>query len=387
MKLTSKSQAFFGDFAVAVLIFSFIVIAYFTYTKNISSQDGGLEELLTNVKAISSSLTSGGYPTNWNENNAVRIGVTDDGNKINNQKINEFGKMNYNKSKKLLGTAYDYFVFFLNESGNLTNVEGFCGIGYAEVKISYKIKAAYYYKSPTDNDQFLRSFMENDFNADIYTEDGTGGIGDLDDLRNNINNYGLVVLEAPEWNVGNQYNPFKPVAESWVSSGGFLMISGELVTGQKKEMVGAAFEKDQGLSSSQERATIVNQDEFINFNVGDGLIFDQGFTVENAGQAVDFKDIARFNQSDINFNDILDNKIAIARWEYGDGNVVFFSDFDANYFAGNFHGILETSIRKWLSAECLPIDISNIKRNNLVRIDRLIFYKSQILKMVFYSWS
>ena len=151
-------------------------------------------------------------------------------------------------------------------------------------------------------------------------------------------------------------------------------------------MVGASFEKDQGLSSSQERATVVRQDEFLSFIVGQSLIFDQGFTVENAGGAVDFRDIARFNQSDIEFNDILDNKIAIARWNYGNGKVFFFSDFDADYFAGNFQNILESSIKKWIGAKC-KIKIDTIKKEKLVRIDRILLYNSAIVKMVLYSWS
>ncbi len=387
MNIKLKSQAFFSDFAVSTLIFVIFIIIYFNYTKNLSNQGNGLDNLLANAETISLHLTSDGYPSNWNSNNVVRVGFTDNGNKINNQKFNEFEKMNYNKSKKLLGTMYDYFIFFLNESGNLTNVEGFCGAGYPEIDVKYDIKAAYYYKD-NNNDQFLKSFMENEFNSDVYCKDDDDCPGaTLDDLRNNINNYGFVVLEAPEWSVGNQYNPFKPVAESWVDSGGFLMISGELVSGQKKEMVGAAFEKGQGLSSSQERATVVRQDEFLNFEVEQSLIFDQGFTVENAGQAVDFTDIARFNESDIDFDDILNNKIAIARWSYGNGKVFFFSDFDATYFKGNFQENLKASIKKWIGAKCLPFDISKIKRDNLVRVDRLIFYNSKILKMVLYSWN
>ena len=115
-------------------------------------------------------------------------------------------------------------------------------------------------------------------------------------------------------------------------------------------------------------------------------MFDQGFTVENSGGAVNFKDIARFNESDIEFDDILDNKIAVARWDYGIGKVFFFSDFDADYFAGDFQEELETATGKWIGARCLPIDMSHIERQELVRVDRVLIYDSDTLKMVLYVW-
>jgi len=385
-----KSQAFFSDFVIALLIFTAMIIIYFAYTTNLPNQDAGLlEDILSDAKAFSSSLTSSGYPNNWNANNVVRIGFTDNNNKIDNPKFNEFNKINYNKSKKLLGTIYDYFLFFVNESDDLQNIEGICGNGNSEVEIEYDIKAAYFYKD-AGGDQFLKNFMVNKFNADVYTKDGDepDAIGDLCDLTNVISNYGVVVLEAPEMSAGapcGKFGAFKSAADAWVNSGGFLMISGELVTGQNKVMVGGSFNKGQGLSSSQEHATVVNEDEFLDFELASGLIFDQGFTVEDAG-ATNFNDIARFNESDIEFEDILDNKIAIARWKYGDGKVIFFSDFDATYFVENFQENLEESTKKWIGANCLPFDFSNIKRENLVKIDRLLIYKSDIVKMVLYLW-
>jgi len=385
-----KSQAFFSDFVIALFIFTAMLITYFSYTTNLSNQDTGLlDDLLTDAKAFSSSLTSSGYPNNWNANNVVRIGFTDNDNKIDNSKFGEFGKINYNKSKKLLGTRYDYLAFFLNESGDLQNIEGFCAIGYPAVNIAYDIKAAYFYKD-AGGDQFLKDFMVNNFNADVYTEDGNepDAIGDLCDLTNVISNYDVVSLEAPEMPAGmpcGKFGAFKSAAETWVNSGGFLMISGELVAAQKKNLVDVEFAKGAGLSSSEEHATVVNEDEFLDFELTAGLKFDQGFTVEDAG-ATNFKDIARFNESDLLFADILDNKIAIARWEYGNGNTIFFSDFDATYFVADFQETLEASIRKWIRARCLPIDFSNVNRENLVKIDRLLIYKSEIVKMVLYLW-
>ena len=379
----SKSQAFYSDFVISILIFGVILVMYFTYTTNLSNQDVGLsDDLLTDSKTIVSSLTSEGYPNNWNANNVVRIGFTDNDNRINNEKFGEFMKINYNKSKSLLGTTYEYLLFFVNESGGIRNIEGFCGTGNAEANITFKIDAAYYYRGPGE-EEYLKDFMVNEFSADVYREDGTPNVDDLDALINNIDNYGFVVMESPELPT-NEFNDFKAAAEPYVLGGGFLMLGGQLLSAQGKTMVGATFKKIAGLSASDRLATVVRQDQFFDFNIRDNIVFTQAYYIESAGATL--IDIARFNESDIEFEAILDNKIAIARWEYGSGNVFFLSDFDATYFQGNFLENLKTSIGKWVGANCFPINISNIKRENLVKTERLLIYNGDIVRMVLYLW-
>ena len=391
MRNNRKTQMWFTDFVIATLLFLFVLLIYYAYSTNMSKRDSSaMDSLISDSKTISAYLTSGGFPDNWEASDVVRIGFTDDYNRIDNTKYREFTKINYTESKKLLGTGYDYYLFFVNESGDIQNVEGFCGVGYPGIIAIYDMKSAYYYKG-AGKDQFLKDYMIDKFDADIYTEDGdeADAIGDFCDLTNRIYSYGLVVLEAPELPTGEpcgKFGAFKDAAETWVLEGGLFMISGELVAAQKREFAGGRFEKDAGLSSPQEHATVVNEDDFLDFALEDSLVFDQGFTVENTGGAINFKDIARFNESDIEFEDILDNKIAVARWDYGIGKVFFFSDFRAEYFAGDFQEELETATGKWIGARCLPIDMSHIERQELVRIDRVLIYDSDTLKMVLYVW-
>ena len=378
----------FTDFVIGIIIFSLVLISYYTYTTNISKQDSIIkDDLISDAKTVSSSLTSAGYPSNWNSNTVVRIGFTDNYNRMDNDKFNEFMEIYYNRTRKLLGTTYDYLFFFVNESGDVQNIEGFCGAG---VDATYDLAAAYYYKAPGDDDSFLFDFMDTEFDADIYTEEGNeeGVIGNYEALGDNLNNYDFVVLEAPEWSVG-QFNDVKAEFNDWVGDeSGLLMISGELVSGQKKQMVGGEFEKESGLSSSEEHATVVNEDEYLDFELTVGLIFDQGFTVKEKSGADDFIDIVRFNESELLFEDIrYDNKIAVARWSYEDGKVFFFSDFDADYLPGDFQNILEVAIKKWVNAQCLPIDISNIERENLIKVERIVTYNSDLVKMVLYLWN
>ena len=155
----------------------------------------------------------------------------------------------------------------------------------------------------------------------------------------------------------------------------------------KIEAFGVEFNKISGSSIKPGLATVINEDEFISFDARDNIIFPQEYhVVDVPPENNDFVDIARFNESDIEFIDILDNKIAIARWSYGDGKILFFSDFDANYLAGNFQEIIEGSAQRFANAACFPIDFSNIERDNLIKIDRLVIYNSKPLKMVTYLW-
>ena len=55
--MSTKAQAWYMDFAIALLLFIFTLVVYFSYTTNFQSQDkGDLDIMLTDAKAISSSL-------------------------------------------------------------------------------------------------------------------------------------------------------------------------------------------------------------------------------------------------------------------------------------------------------------------------------------------
>jgi len=394
--MARKSQMWFMDFVIGMMIFLVMLISYYTYTTNISKEDtAALDDLLSDAETVSLSLTSTGYPSGWTSSNVVRIGFTDNYNRIDNAKFTEFNEINYNKSKKLLGTIYDYFLYFVNESGDVQNVEGYCGTGLGEVNITLDISAAYYNECPNpDNDdpppceEFLKDFMEQEFNADVYCEKSQDCPGwDFDNFIGNINNYDFIVVEHPVW-TGSQIDDVVEKADPWLTAGGILFVGGELPSPNQYVAFGVKFNKIAGQSESDRLATIVNEDEFIAFDLADNIIFRQAYYIEDVSVGANLKDIARFNGTWVEFDDIRANgDIALARWPRSEGKILFFSDFDANYLQGNFQEILEASAQKWANAICLPVDISNVGRNNLVNIERMVVYKSDLIKMVLYLWS
>lgn len=125
--ISTKAQAWFTDFIIAMMIFAASLTIYFVYTTNLSKEDTSLlNELISDVKSVSSSLVSEGYPLDWNNETVKKIGITNKYQRLDTLKLNNFANLPYNYSKQILGTTYDYLLFFEEGNGSVLNVEGFC---------------------------------------------------------------------------------------------------------------------------------------------------------------------------------------------------------------------------------------------------------------------
>jgi hypothetical protein len=143
-------------------------------------------------------------------------------------------------------------------------------------------------------------------------------------------------------------------------------------------MAGVKYYKKSGQSISNRNSTIVSEDEFLSFTVGENIIFSQAYYVENQSESQNFTEIVKFND---------DNKIAVSRWSYGNGSVFYFSDFDVSFFSGNFVEEITEAIKKWGNFKCNPIDLGNTQYKNFIKLERFLIYNSKPIKMVFYLWS
>mgnify|MGYP001566034036 CR=1 FL=1 len=374
MKYLKKAQAFFMDFAIALVLFIFTLLIYFSYTANFQKQESGnMDAMLSDAKAISSSLVLSGYPAGWDNKTVVRIGIAD-GQKINLTKLKSFKKMDYSATKKKFGTIYDYFAFFTDGQGNLLSLNGVCGLGYPLENISYNIKSAYYYQDTSDS--FLKKFMNQSFNADIYFGDDPGNSNDIAGLMSNISAYSFIVFEHPLLTVSN-YNSVKPKIENSTSNGGIFMISGELVTAQGKNILGADFYKKSGQSASDRNSTINNTDDYLSFVPGESIVFKQAYYVQNTSGSDSFNQIATFNE---------DGSNAVSGWSFGNGSVYFFSDFDVSYFNGNFVSLVEDAAQGIAGGTCTPISLAGISPKRLVKTERYLNYDSKVVRMDVYVW-
>jgi len=389
--MDSKAQAWYTDFAVALLLFIFTLVVYFSYINNVQREEkSGLDVVIKDAKAISSALVLSGYPINWTNETVIRVGLADD-HKLNSTKLRAFKRLNYSITKKYFGTIYDYFVYFVDKKGEVLNINSVCGAGYPLINTSYNIKSAYYYQDTDDS--FLKDFMKDTFNADIYFDDNPLNFDDIDGLISNLSKYSLVVLEHPDLEPSD-LNEFYRELNNYTARGGHLLVSGALVDASSDQKLnGVIFKKKFGDSSPQKTAIVNNSDQYLTLNVKDTITFVQYYFVVNDSSPSIITDI-----NDPNYNPFPSNNFkviatyeetddkAIATWKYGNGTVYFFSDFDVSAFNGNFLQAVEELATSFIGGTCAPINISAISPKNLARIERYLTYNSQVVKMVVYVW-
>lgn len=141
ISMNKKAQIWSIDIMAGMVLFLVGIIAFYVYSLNQPGEaEDNFEILIYEGKVISDNLMSSGYPKEWNSTNVVRLGITDE-NVINETKIISLYDMivngEYNATKNLLNTNYDY-LFFLE--GNSSQIE-FQGIGKPGVNKSTKIDA------------------------------------------------------------------------------------------------------------------------------------------------------------------------------------------------------------------------------------------------------
>src|SRR3989344_4032154 len=122
-------QAWYLDFLAAFLIFVFTLVIFFTQTSNLQDkEEGTLTKTVSDAQSISSQLMLSGYPTDWTNTTAIRIGIVDNS-MLNTTKLNIFHSINYTASRIKFGTTNDYFVFFTDSNNSVMNINGTCGTG------------------------------------------------------------------------------------------------------------------------------------------------------------------------------------------------------------------------------------------------------------------
>ncbi|PIU30444.1 hypothetical protein COT07_00705 [Candidatus Woesearchaeota archaeon CG07_land_8_20_14_0_80_44_23] len=119
IKSRGKAQVWSLDFIVAVVFFAIALTMYFKYAGSIFNEDElDLEGLRIEAASISSGLLTPGYPQNWNESTVSRIGISDDGNNINPEKLQNFLALSsdYERTKKLFSVTNDFYILLRSNS-------------------------------------------------------------------------------------------------------------------------------------------------------------------------------------------------------------------------------------------------------------------------------
>lgn len=125
---SKKSQVWYVDFSIGLLIFMVAITGYIAYTYSESvEQRGDLSELIIDAKVLTSSLISAGYPIDWNESSVVRLGITDGDHRLMPEKLDKFNNLSYATRGDLMGTTKDYYFYLQYQNGTKFNELGFNG--------------------------------------------------------------------------------------------------------------------------------------------------------------------------------------------------------------------------------------------------------------------
>ena len=347
------------DFAIALLLFTFTLVVYFSYTTNFQKQEQvDLNVMLTDAKAISTSLTLGGYPTDWDNVTVMRIGISDE-QKLNESKMRHFSELKYNETKRRFATVYEYFVFLEGSNKSLSNFGIKCGVGHPIINVTRKFKRAGYFRQAEYQMEDEVTQLETKLGINIY-RDWTSAAN----LLSNVSKYDFILMETPKLSTSQASD-----LNDYVANGGFVFVSERIITKENDIVLGINFTKR---VACNQNATVIVDDLFLTLKKGDKFEPAECPYIEGP-----VTKIAEFP----------DGKIAIAKWNYGKGNVYFFSDFDVQYLPTlqqNVADAIEASITDCGTSDDIQVNKTNAKR--FVKIERFLNYNSRIVKMVVYLW-
>jgi len=114
-----KGQAWSVDLIVALGLFSIGIVVFLIYSIDFTDHNRDVyENLFYDAEFMSNILLSEGYPVDWDQGNVVQLGILSEG-KINGSKLDEFhniiGNGDYESTKILFNTKYNYYFFFSEE--------------------------------------------------------------------------------------------------------------------------------------------------------------------------------------------------------------------------------------------------------------------------------
>jgi len=366
----------FTDFVIGIIIFSLVLISYYTYTTNISKQDSSvMNDLVSDSKTISSILLNEGNPSIWTDETVIRMGLTDNNQIIDQSLLLESSKIDYNKTKKLLGVTNDFFAFFQNKDGKFIAFGGDFGIGDTDVIFNSSLKIAYYWHQ--DADRLMKDFMEG-LGADIYAGKNERAV-----LVDILDQYDLVLLEDCHCNSPSSDDALQKI-EDWVFSGGLALLSEHHHNQFPNTIMGVNTDKGEKGDDGTTNASVIATDPLLALTLNTIIEFEKD-VIElvddpSTEDAIDFTIIAQWDDD----TSPSSGTGAIARWGFGQGDVYYFPDYHANYFGEEFVGIVEEAIQNRIYQDGF-IQI-NEEYEELIKIERLAIYNSEIVKMVVYVW-
>ncbi len=112
---TKKAQGWGFDLAIAAIIFSLGIVAFYLFSINSQNETAeSFDNLKYEAGVIANSLFSEGSPSSWTETNVVRIGLLSQ-NQVNETKLGMFNSLasaDYSRTKQLFRITGNYYISF-----------------------------------------------------------------------------------------------------------------------------------------------------------------------------------------------------------------------------------------------------------------------------------
>lgn len=130
--MKKRGQFWYADFIIGITMMVTISILFFSTIISLYESNDKIEDLINNGVVISDYFMTSGYlPLEWDTGNG-RVGFVDYG-RLNEDNLILFGNLDYENSQYLLGTSYDYIVYFEN-STSVLDITGDRFIGNTEIE-------------------------------------------------------------------------------------------------------------------------------------------------------------------------------------------------------------------------------------------------------------
>ena len=318
-----------------------------------------MDDLVSDAKLVSSLLLLAGFPNEWNSSTVQRIGITNNNQIINLPKLSNLFDVSYLNAKKLLGTIYDFSIFFRDEDGNMISLGGNCSYGSPNIVFSMTLKNTTYYDK---EDSKLEDEMD-----EIEAELGITidkGWNNMNQFIDQIFEYKVAIIEKPKFNSQNRQK-----IENWVSSGNIVFMSSELLPQPSGSILGATYNKENDCGFG----TVEQDDLFLKFDIGESLEHNDCDYITG-----DVTTIAKLS----------DGTKTITTWNYGKGSVYYFGDFSTKYLGSEelYKDVIKDAIKKRIP-ECRGFEKVDMEYDNLVKVERFVIFNSKLAKMILYLWN
>lgn len=114
----NKGQATLIGTILIILVAGAVFTLFFNYFRTISEQNEEIAELRRSAESAGDILLSDAYPSSWNVENVRKVGLLEE-DILQMSNLEEFSKINYSRSKLLLGIKHDYLMHLQLDDGTL----------------------------------------------------------------------------------------------------------------------------------------------------------------------------------------------------------------------------------------------------------------------------